>query len=510
MDSVVVLEPVVTLEKLHILLAEAAESEMLDYKEVLDLLSTQDEVELAKDLGAMQVHGGFVVVGADSHGRVTSRLTQAQADLLDEARIRAKMARFIPEPFDLLAAQHEIDGHPLVLIYAGPHRDCFAVFRADGQYRNAAGRDVVRFRQGEVFARHGSASERWRQEDIDEIRRCLTEREKEEWRRELRDDIERIGIGAAGRRIATGSAASFTWQLDASTFQAAAVELLRTSDTIPIRLLLRSAGTDARTLAERGDFDDIKTLLNRISCLGALGLTLKLREIADETFTSLGAAYDVGFRLQANNPAGSARLWLDVLERVYVLGALAVRESDWSAVRSLALRRGEPDDRRQFYRTWVRHGITMAARANLFTRSENDQQVQRSLLSLAHEVARREDCLRPDLAPDDELLLDSICQFDILAALAAISDATSLDARYYYTAFAWFYTNRTEPAIVRLLTDPVLRQAVFPGSDDDLAAALRELDRRARAEAMRIAGWDGFTDERILRFMGNHPDSIQT
>jgi hypothetical protein len=37
-------------------------------------------------------------------------------------------------------------------------------------------------------------------------------------------------------------------------------------------------------------------------------------------------------------------------------------------------------------------------------------------------------------------------------------------------------------AIVKLLTDPVVRAAIFPGTDDELAEALRRLDPAAQSE----------------------------
>jgi hypothetical protein len=68
-----VVEPNVTKDKLLQLLEEGAESQTLDFKETCDLSSKEDLVEVAKDVGAMQVDGGFIVVGVDSQGRPTDR-----------------------------------------------------------------------------------------------------------------------------------------------------------------------------------------------------------------------------------------------------------------------------------------------------------------------------------------------------------------------------------------------------------------------------------------------------
>ena len=88
-----VVEPVVTEEKLRQLLDEQHESVTLDYKTKLCLDHTRDLVELAKDVGAMQIEGGFIVIGADNNGTLTGELTERDVKLLDEATVRPKQNR---------------------------------------------------------------------------------------------------------------------------------------------------------------------------------------------------------------------------------------------------------------------------------------------------------------------------------------------------------------------------------------------------------------------------------
>jgi hypothetical protein len=146
----------------------------------------------------------------------------------------------------------------------------------------------------------------------------------------------------------------------------------------------------------------------------------------------------------------------------------------------------------------------MAARSGLFTRRDQDRTIELSLLSFALDVVREESCLRPDAEPNDERLLDSVCQFDILASLAAVADADSVDTRFYYTSFARFYTSRSQPAVSRLLRDPEMRKAIFPKSDEFLALALIEINHQATRERFRYAGWDGFDDPSIGAFIDKH------
>lgn len=132
-------------EKLRELLDEQGESETLDYKSECDLSQRGSVVELAKDVGAMQILGGYVVVGADSNGRPSGRLTAAAAQLLDESRLRAKLNRYLPEPYALRSAVHDIDTVRVGVIFVGPNPKGWCIFRQDGTYEQPPGRQVVAF-----------------------------------------------------------------------------------------------------------------------------------------------------------------------------------------------------------------------------------------------------------------------------------------------------------------------------------------------------------------------------
>ena len=123
----VIVEPLVSEEKLRQLLDEQAESAALDYKAICDLREKADTVELAKDVGAMQVAGGYIVIGADNNGRPTNGVAAERVALFDEATLRAKLRKWLPEPLDLLAAAHEIDGSKGGLIYVGGDSDGLCV-----------------------------------------------------------------------------------------------------------------------------------------------------------------------------------------------------------------------------------------------------------------------------------------------------------------------------------------------------------------------------------------------
>ena len=84
LESPVVVDGLVTDEKLSELLALQAEYPALDFKSTLNLSEREHEVELAKDVGAMQVRGGYIVVGVDSQGNPTGQLDNVDVRPFDE------------------------------------------------------------------------------------------------------------------------------------------------------------------------------------------------------------------------------------------------------------------------------------------------------------------------------------------------------------------------------------------------------------------------------------------
>jgi hypothetical protein len=165
----------------------------------------------------MLVDGGFIVIGADSQGHPTGRFTEDQAKLFDEATLRAKLAKWIPEPFDLKVGVHHHGGNLLAVVYVGPNPKGCCIFKADGQYLKN-GKQVPAFRACDIFIRHGTASERAQQHDLDRI----FARAEQIW-----------------------------------AFTRLVVEQLRRGDEIPVRLLTDQMWRDAATLVRTGEGNEL-------------------------------------------------------------------------------------------------------------------------------------------------------------------------------------------------------------------------------------------------------------
>jgi hypothetical protein len=411
----VVVEPILSEEKLRSLLAEQHEQSCLDYKRSLNLAVRRDIIELAKDVAAMQseLAGGYLVVGSDDRGSPVPDLTPQLAKHFDEATLRPKLARYLAEPFTIRCALHDIDGNVVAFIYVGPSEHGWCIFKAAGEYEDAAGKKKIVFRESDVFVRHGTSSERWNDSDRRRLINQIVARYKEAWRAELRSELDAMAqCDLSARRLEDLPSSAVTWKLDAEGFDRLVTELMRCGDDIPPRQLLLKAPAEAAPLLSDSNADDLATLLDRLSSVGALAIQFGRHEWLDRVMAAFVAIYNLGFDASGyeRQTQSIVLLWLDVIARVFGLGGLAVRLGEWEAVRKLADRRPR-GEAFSHYGSWLRHALTWGARANVLENEKGG-----GLIARGHNVVRAVKSFHPDSNVDDEAILDSLCQFDALAA----------------------------------------------------------------------------------------------
>lgn len=171
-DRLIVLDGRVTDEKLAELLELQTEHPMLDFKELIDLTAKAGVIELAKDVGAFQVAGGYIIGGVDGHGVPNGRMDGCDPQLFDTANLVPKLTQFLPEPLTIHSRVTEWKEHTVVVLYVDPHPDGYAVFKAVGQYPKPGGKNgelKVVFREGEIFWRDGTRSVRISQQGLREV-----------------------------------------------------------------------------------------------------------------------------------------------------------------------------------------------------------------------------------------------------------------------------------------------------------------------------------------------------
>jgi hypothetical protein len=518
-------QPILNEDQLRLLLGEQHESDTLDYKREIDLVGPGRRraiVELAKDVGAMASgRGGYLVIGTDDRGAPTGLLTEDQARALDEARLRQMLQRYLPDGIDLRTAVHEIDGDRVALIYVGAHPDGLVIFRADGTY-DADGTPRTVFREGEVFIRRGTQSRRWSQEELRSWMRERARREREEAMAEAAAAFRDLDPEAAeGAAVSEAATDTLNWSLDIATLVETVTEHLQRSDDIPFRLLLENAPRHAasalrldpqlplaqRQAAAEAAEASIGGILDRLASLAGRGITLRRAEIVDPVLDALITMYNLGFDEQGFGRHDLAlpppRLWRMIIERLYAVGALAARKRDWRTIRRIAEAAPATSDS-GYYRTLVRHGHIMAARAGEFE-DPNHARVGASLLQLALQHIARLPELRPDAEVDDERLLSGLCQFDLLLALATVDVTGQLSGAVIYPHFKRFYSHRSDPAVVTVLEDGNAREVLFPQDDQSLSDVLWALGRLGEGEFFYVSGWDGYRDARIVRLFDEHP-----
>ena len=116
-------------------------------------------------------------------------------------------------------------------------------------------------------------------------------------------------------------------------------------------------------------------------------------------------------------------------------------------------------------------------------------------------VVAEEAAIRPD-GVDDESVLTSIVQFDLLANLSAIDGAGSTDSRVFFADWARFRQSRVQPIADRVITDPQVREAVFSHGDDaELATAFDDMAKLARSEGIRFDGFSGWERTPVGEFV---------
>ena len=171
MDGLPTWAGTVDAEALAQLLALGGERDWVDFKSQCDLSEKRDLVEIVKDIGALMMTGGYLVIGADDHGRPAGE--PVHLELFDTATLHAKVAKYVSGPFELRVGRHQYQGQTFVLIYVVPHPDGMCVFASSGNYTEPGKGQRQAFRVGDVFARHGTSSEPWNQHDIAAIKRRL-------------------------------------------------------------------------------------------------------------------------------------------------------------------------------------------------------------------------------------------------------------------------------------------------------------------------------------------------
>lgn len=488
------------------LLSSGSERTDLDFKASCDLNDRKALVEIVKDIAAFAVYGGYLVIGTDDHGVPTGDFTEAHSKLFDEARLRPKVAQYV-DGLTLHSQSFEFDGSWVAVVCVLPHADGWTVMRREGSYEDPNKRTKTVFGVGDVFARHGSSSERWNQEDARAIRAKIRREEAARARQELSDQFAAaMAAGNTAQAAARGPAAALTLDLDPDSLAATVIEQLRVDDTIPLRLLLTGAASRIVEEASKPD-GDVDGVLDRVLSLAGILVTVDRDDEAAAAIGALTSTYDQLVDEYGHDRRGlhvsPDAIRLKLVTRAYALGGLLVRrEKWWLARRLIAFTPRLPDS--DWWTNWLVHGDVMSARAGLHDEPER-QGMYRGTLLYAQEHVAALTALRRDVPDDDPTILGSLCQFSFLTCLIALDTAGPRNRDPFLAHFGSIPSAHIDPIVLRVLDDPPVRQIVFPRDDEAFAAALKDIAYNAGRMQHGLRGWWGWQAPRITDFIAAHP-----
>jgi hypothetical protein len=461
--------------------------------------------------------GGYIVVGADDQGSTIHGEPSIVDAQFDEANLSQIVGSYLSGRISLTARTHTHQERLLAVIYVAPSPDELPViFLEDGQKQVGNPKAGVKFRRGQVYVRKGTRCVPAQHADWTEILARHDDTVRTHARGPMNDILHRMFAAASDiETIGTADlpvAVDFEQDLD---IFAEAVEAVRPSQHEQLRRLIgrraRSVSWDANV---PWDMEDVSHVVDRLLVIGAHAVREGSDELVDAVLDALVKLYVMPINERAGD-YGGAMAWRAIAAGAAAIGGLAVREEAWSVVRKLALPpkispvRVEGGSFR--YASWMRHAVTMAARANLLGTSSDGRPMPGGLVRFARETAGRIPSLTmdvrnapvvesPDFNPtDQDRVLDSICRFDYVWNLLALLAAPAMDIHQTLPGFAVFYVQRTAPVVMQLSNDGEVRRALAPGVEDvRWREAVRVLDGIADSRSVETSwrGWSviGFPD----------------
>ncbi len=477
------------LEKLKELLGNPEQTH-LDLKASVDLSSAADRLKFVKDAVTMasRPEGGYTGIGVNDAGNPCMPIgTIADRARFDGSRVGALIRGYVEASVHVVVEIHELGSDEIVVVCVRNPDGLPIPFNKDGQHPGPArgDRDVTVFRKGEIFVREGAENVPIRYAHWADLLSSYTKGIREQANEAALSMLREVLTGPHGAPGDTGGI-PLLMDMDETTFAATAIRLLETGNDVRLRQFLRALSPSIGATVDLTAFRDA---VDRWAIFCAQALHFERPDLADEAIDKLVEAYQA---LHIDEDATHRRLI--IVERIYVVGSLAVRLGSWETVRSLVLRpvpgnAYEPD---YVYSSWIRAAQVYASRAGLTEDPRGGY-----LLSAARELMVEHPAMRPDLpdgvAPPREKVthsdaaLNSLCQFDLVycVVVAALGTGQSVG----YPSSAAFDEDRAEPIAQKMVADAAMRQRLLPeATDTDVAAALEATYARAIRESANNYG----------------------
>jgi len=507
-------------EKLFELLATGTEDTELDFKATVDLSrgSSRSVLEFVKDAISMGnlPNGGYLIIGVDNRGNPAHDEQPVEVGQFDSATLRARIARYVDAPMHVAAQAHVVDGRDVVLVYVRPNESGLPVpIKAIGQYDDGTGAMKTVFSEGEVLIREGTSNVRLRYAHWD----GLLSRYRDRVRAETRTDVDQLLARLAAQMDSREQPAAVVL-LDVGMDDNALIGAIPAAfeATTPVAL---SRFLNAATHVVAGESEIVMSKDRALDLMAAVACQAALFDRPTEFAAAVEAlwnAYQVtpvpadGIRLSGQDAERAAHE-LDVILRVFAVGAAVVRTRRWSMLRTL-VDHPVPVAAHYTYGTWLRHALVQASRASLLL-DEKGAERGGQVLSLVRRLIAGVPLLRPDRGPAaavtawedlavDDWILNSLCQFDVLWCVLARALGRGSDSAQFYPSCAAFHQYRAQPALETIASDTEARRDTFGSlSDAEIAHAVATVLDLAVRQSHHYGGWWVGVDEspKVARFV---------
>ncbi len=241
-------------------------------------------------------------------------------------------------------------------------------------------------------------------------------------------------------------------------------------------------------------FDAWITVCNACSA-AAIALRRGKRGVVDSALDALLATYRLGAVERDGAGEDDLRLYEEAAGDLWALGAIAVREGDWRALRSIVERQPVEGG---VYATWLRHAQVMSARGSSDPADDN-------ILNLARQRLRTQPGFGMTSAAEEDRQR-AVCGFDQLALIVTAS-IEAAKPRDFFQSYPKYPADCVEPFVINLRKRGPQRDAIFPGPDEQLRAVLRTANEKALLQAgmqrQRGTCWvyEGYQDPRTWLFI---------
>lgn len=463
-------------EKLEELLGNPEQTH-LDLKSFVDLTNDADRLKFVKDAVTMasRPEGGYILVGVDDDGNPCNPIgTITNRDLFDGANLGKLIRSYIEAAVHVEVCIHDLDDKEIVVIhFLNP--DALPIpYSKDGQYAASDGKPKTVFRRGEIFVREGAENVPIRYAHWAHILSLYAKRIRDESTDAALACSEALRTSTEPAGAADSTGTPLLTDMDEATFAATADRLLGANNETRLRQYVRSLPNSLRSRANLPEFE---AAVDRWAIVCAQALYFGKHDLVDEVIDKLVEHYQT---LGMDPDANHKRLMM--LERIYVVGSLAVRLQEWDTIRSLTLRPVpgnvyEPD---YVYSSWIRAAQVYASRANLTEGPDGDQR-RGYILSAARELMVNHPGMRPDLSDTDvgnhevtvtDTALNSLCEFDIAYCFLVLAMGTHHGRAY--PSSSEFDEDRAKPIAQLIVNKTEVRRQLFPNTEDAKIAAAIE------------------------------------